>query len=92
MSPQNEKILNTSKQIKKKKFLKGRAINNSHHKTVRVLVDFLKIHPIYKKRYFSGIKILAHTQEDVKKDQQVLIEPTRPISRRKAWRVIKIIK
>ncbi|KKQ18203.1 MAG: 30S ribosomal protein S17 [Berkelbacteria bacterium GW2011_GWA1_36_9] len=76
--------------IKKIKQIKAIALRDSKDKTVLVEVKFLKIHPLYKKRYFSNRKMLVHTESEVKAGQTVLISETRPISRKKAWKVVEV--
>jgi len=71
------------------KILKGTAARDSLHKTVPVAVAHIKTHPIYQKRYRSEKIYLAHCEEPIKKGQLVEIVPTRPISKRKTWKVVK---
>jgi len=76
-----------------KKQLKGTVISTKMKKTVVVLVERLKEHPKYKKRYKVSKKYKAHDEkEECKVGDQVVIEECRPISKEKKWRVIEIIK
>jgi len=77
---------NKVKAIKK---LTGIAAKDSGNKTVSVIIDYIKIHPIYKRRYIKSNKILAHTETEIKKGEKVIITPTRPLSKKKAWKVIE---
>lgn len=79
-----EKSANRRKNYKQ---LIGRALRDAKDKTVLVEIARLKLHPKYQKRYTSFKKFLVHTDIDVKKDQQVLINECRPASKRKAWKV-----
>lgn len=74
------------------KQIQGMALKNSKDKTVVVQVKFLKIHPLYKKRFFVNRQILAQTDKDIKAGQIILIQECRPVSRRKAWKVIEAKK
>ena len=87
MDKKNQKA---KKQTIKKLF--GVAAKNSANKTVPVIINYIRAHPIYKKRYIKSNKILAHTDEDIVKGQKVTITPTRPLSKKKAWKVIEVGK
>lgn len=73
----------------KSKKIRGIALKDSRGKTVLVEIYFLKIHPLYQKRYFSRRKILAETKKEIKAGQSVLIQGSRPISRRKTWKIVE---
>jgi len=79
--------MKTVKKIIKK--LTGVALADSRNKTVKILISRLKIHPIYKKRQYFRRTFLVHTDMEIKKDQKVTFAPTRPISRRKSWKVVQ---
>lgn len=72
------------------KQLVGKALRDVKDKTVLVEVSRLKIHPLYKRRYTSSKKILCHSDLAVKKGQQVSIQLTRPISKKKSWKVVEV--
>jgi len=74
------------------KTLIGTVISNKMEKTVGVNVDRLWQHPIYKKRIKRSKHYLAHDELGVKEGQLVKIVETRPISRRKCWKVLEVIK
>lgn len=58
-------------------------------KTVVVVVDRYKVHPKYKKRFKVSKKYMAHDETNASKEgDQVTILETRPLSKRKRWRVI----
>ncbi|TSC93388.1 MAG: 30S ribosomal protein S17 [Candidatus Berkelbacteria bacterium Licking1014_7] len=57
--------------------------------TVKVKVETIKIHPLYKKRYKSHKNYLVDTNgKNVEKHAMVEIESTRPISKNKKWKII----
>lgn len=60
--------------------------------TARIAVDTPKTHRLYGKPYRDTKSILAHLSADlaVKVGDTVAIEETRPISKRKAWKVTKV--
>lgn len=78
------------KAIKKIKQVKAIALRDSKDKTVLVETKILKIDRLYKKRFFSNRKMLVHTENEIKTGQVVLICETRPVSRKKAWKVVEV--
>jgi len=71
--------------------LKGKVISNKMLRTVVVKVSRLKKHPLYGKYFTISKKYKAHTDEKIEEGKIVLIEPTRPISKGKKWKVIKVL-
>jgi small subunit ribosomal protein S17 len=61
-------------------------------KTVTVLVERKRIHPIYKKGIKVTKKFHVHDEVGVKLGDRVRIQACRPISKTKKWRIIEIIK
>ncbi len=77
---------------KKKQFI-GTVVSDKMDKTVTVLVETLVKHPLYGKYIKRRKKYMAHDENnECKIGDKVLIEETRPLSRRKRWRVRKIIE
>lgn len=70
----------------------GVVIGKKMKKTVTVLVERQLRHPLYKKIIRRRRKFLAHDEyEKCKLGDVVRIVETRPISRRKRWRVAEIL-
>ena len=69
----------------------GRVVSAKMQKTVAVLVEGKKTHPLYGKSYVWSKKYLVHDEVGAKLGDVVVVEPTRPISKRKYWKVIKIL-
>jgi small subunit ribosomal protein S17 len=69
----------------------GRVVSAKAEKTVTVLVEGKKTHPLYKKTFVWSKKYLVHDEFGAKDGDVVSIAPTRPISKRKHFKVIKII-
>ncbi|RLG40048.1 MAG: 30S ribosomal protein S17 [Thermoproteota archaeon] len=62
-------------------------------KTVRVVVERLVPHKLYGKYIRRKTKLLVHDPEQrAKLGDTVEIELCRPISKRKSWRLVKIVK
>lgn len=77
--------------IKKIKKLVGLVLKDAKDKTVSVKVTSVKVHPLYKKRYFRTKKYLVHTETDVKQGQTVVISETKPFSRKKSWQFVQVV-
>lgn len=61
-------------------------------KTVTVRVDRLVKHPVYRKYVKRRKKFMAHDELGSKIGDKVKIVETRPLSAKKRWRVVEIIK
>ena len=76
-----------------RKVLSGRVVSDKMQKTVVVEVVTAKPHPLYNKVVRKTKKYMAHDEEEIcREGDWVRIEESRPLSRRKRWRVIEIIK
>jgi small subunit ribosomal protein S17 len=70
----------------------GVVVNNKAHKTVTVSVERTVKHPLYKKIIKKKKNFLAHDEyEKCKVGDVVKIIETRPLSKRKRWRVLEIV-
>lgn len=69
----------------------GRVVSAKMQKTVSVLVEGKKTHPLYKKTYVWSKKYLVHDEMGAKEGDVVSITETRPISKNKHFKVIKIL-
>jgi small subunit ribosomal protein S17 len=71
----------------------GLVTSNSADKSVVVKVENLVMHPLYQKFVRSTSKFMAHDEENTcNEGDRVLIEECRPLSKRKRWRVCKVIE
>jgi small subunit ribosomal protein S17 len=71
----------------------GRVVKSSMDKTASVAVERLIRHPLYGKYIRRTTKILVHDENnDCQPGDTVSIAECRPISRRKAWRLIEVIE
>ncbi len=72
-----------------KKILKGTVVSDKMDKTIVVLVERIKQHPRYKKRYRIFKKYKAHDSENKYKiGDKVQIQESKPISKDKKWIVL----
>lgn len=71
----------------------GVVTSDKMDKSIVVLVERLVRHPLYKKYIKRRSKFMAHDERnEAKEGDVVLIEETRPLSKRKRWRLVKIIE
>ncbi len=81
------------KEKSKRRQLVGTVLSNKTDQTVTIRVDRYVIHPVYKKYLRRRAKYAAHdAQNACQVGDQVLITESRPLSRRKRWRVSRIIE
>jgi len=73
-----------------KRQLAGTILSDKMAKTVVVVVEKLKEHPKYKKRYKVSKRYKAHDEKgEYKIGDKVIIEECRPMSKEKRWRVLR---
>ena len=71
----------------------GRVVSNKMDKGVSVVIERLVRHPVYRKYIRRTTKVLAHDEDNAcKEGDTVAIVECRPISKRKAWRVVEIVE
>jgi len=76
-----------------KRQLTGRVVSDRMAKTVTVRVERRVTHPLYGKIVTRSGKYHAHDETgECKEGDLVMIEECRPISRTKAWRVVKLLE
>ena len=75
------------------KTLTGVVTSDVADKTITVTVTSRETHPIYKKQYTVTRKYVAHDESnDAHKGDTVRIIETRPISKRKSFKLDEIVK
>ncbi len=73
--------------------LTGRVVSNKMDKTIAVEVERLIKHPLYGKYIKRSTKLLAHDGENqCQEGDLVTIASCRPLSKRKAWKLVKILE
>ena len=76
-----------------KKVLQGRVVSDKMDKTVMVVVETYRKHPIIGKRVKYSKKYKAHDENNsAKMGDIVKIEATRPLSATKRFRLVEIVK
>ena len=70
----------------------GIVISNKMQKTIVIKVENRYSHPMYSKTLIRTKKYLAHDElEECNIGDQVLVEECRPLSKRKRWKLVKIL-
>lgn len=71
----------------------GRVVSNRMDKSITVAVDRQMKHTVYGKFITKTTKYMAHDEKnDANIGDTVLIMSTRPLSKRKSWRLVEVIE
>ncbi len=71
----------------------GVVVSNAMNKTINVSVERRLRHPIYGKSVKKTKKFMAHDEKgEANVGDTVRIMETRPLSKRKRWRLVEIIE
>ena len=70
----------------------GIVISDKMQKTIVIKVENRYPHPIYSKTLIKTKKYLVHDElEKSKLGDQVLVQECRPLSKRKRWKLLKVL-
>jgi small subunit ribosomal protein S17 len=76
-----------------RKTRRGKVVSDAMDKTVVVSVERRVAHPLYGKRVNRQKKYHAHDEtNEYRNGDVVVIEETRPLSKKKRWRVLELIE
>ncbi len=76
-----------------RKVRQGIVVSDVNDKTIVVAVESRKPHPIYKKMMTTTKKFHAHDEHnEAGVGDTVQIMETRPLSKKKRWRLVKIVE
>jgi small subunit ribosomal protein S17 len=76
----------------RRKTLVGRVVSDKMDKTVVVLVERRFRHPVFEKVVRRSKKYMAHDEDNTCTVGTVVrIQETRPLSRRKRWKVVEVL-
>lgn len=76
-----------------RKTYRGTVVYDKMDKTITVIVETKKTHPIYGKRVKYSKKFKAHDEKnEAKIGDTVVIMETRPLSATKRFRLVEIVK
>lgn len=71
----------------------GRVVSDKMDKTIVVAVETLKRHPLYGAIRIRTTKLKAHDENnECRVGDIVKVMETRPLSKEKCWRLVKIIE
>ena len=71
----------------------GTVLSDKADKTITVGVPWLQRDRIYRKKRRRMTRLAAHDEENqARTGDQVLVEESRPLSRRKRWRLVDVLQ
>lgn len=71
----------------------GVVVSSSATKTVVVRVENVVMHPLYRRFVRTSKKFMAHDEDETcNVGDRVLLEEARPLSKRKRWRVRRVVE
>jgi 30S ribosomal protein S17 len=71
----------------------GKVVSSKNDKTITVLVETYRKHPLYGKRVKYSKKFRAHDELNTAKEGDIVeIMETRPLSATKRYRLVKIVQ
>ena len=76
-----------------RKVYRGTVVSDKMDKTITVMVETKKTHPLYGKRVKYSKKFKAHDENnEARIGDKVVIMETRPLSATKRFRLVEIVK
>lgn len=73
--------------------LTGIVVSDKMDKSITVVIETKKKHSLYGKRIKNSTKFMAHDENnDAKVGDKVLIMETRPLSKNKKFRLVKVLE
>ena len=71
----------------------GTVVSNKMNKSIIVTIERRVAHPLYKKYFKKTTKLMAHDEKnECSLGDVVKIMETRPLSKRKKWRLVEIVE
>ncbi len=76
----------------KQTYLTGKVVSDKNDKTITVLVETHRKHPLYGKRVKYSKKYTAHDEKNIAKvGDTVRIRSTRPLSKSKRYELVEVL-
>jgi len=76
-----------------RKVYTGRVVSDKMDKTITVMIETYKTHPLYGKRVKYSKKFKAHDEQNVAKVGDIVrIMETRPLSATKRFRLVEVVE
>ena len=80
-----------TEETKKIRTLTGKVVSDKMDKTITVLIERRVKHPIYGKYISKSSRLKAHDDQNVGKlGDTVTISESRPLSKTKSWKLVKV--
>jgi len=77
----------------RRKLVQGRVVSEASDKSIVVQVETRKQHPVFRKMVKRSKRFMAHDEKnECRVGDTVSIMETRPLSRRKRWRLVEIVE
>ncbi len=71
----------------------GTVVSNKMQKSIIVAIERRIAHPLYKKYFKKTTKLMAHNEKnECTIGDVVKIMETRPLSKRKKWRLVEVVE
>lgn len=79
--------------VSKERSFEGLVVSDKMDKTIVVLVESFKMHPVYKKRFKVSKRYKVHNENnEAKVGNVVRFVECRPLSKDKRWRLVEIVR
>jgi small subunit ribosomal protein S17 len=76
-----------------RKVRQGRVVSDKAEKTITVRIDLARRHPAYEKVVRRSRTLHAHDERnEANEGDLVRVVETRPLSRRKRWRLVEVLE
>ena len=76
-----------------RKIVQGVVTSDKMDKTISVKISYLTQHPLYKKYIKRHTVYKAHDEQNTAKSGDLVeIQETRPLSKTKRWRLVRVVK
>jgi small subunit ribosomal protein S17 len=77
----------------RRKVVRGRVVSEAADKSIVVEVETRKQHPLFRKMVKRSKRFMAHDEgNECRLGDTVRIMETRPLSKRKRWRLLEIVE
>ncbi len=85
--------MNSGTKTNNRKVLTGKVISNKMDKTIIVAINRFIKHPLYEKFIRRTTRLMVHDEKkECNVGDIVLIKEVRPISKKKNWLLVKVLK
>lgn len=77
----------------RRKTMQGRVVSDAGQKAIIVEIETRKQHPLFKKMVKKSKRFMAHDENnECRVGDTVRIMETRPLSKRKRWRLVEVVE